>query len=321
MQLTGTLSYILYAASIASAAPLEKRAYTSGKTATDVTDGVCAPITLIFARGSTEGGNMGSSVGPALAKELISQLGASGVAIQGVDYTASIESNVYMGSKGGPVMATLAEKALANCPNTKIAISGYSQGGSVCHYAVKSGGLDYSTVSSAVIYGDPEYKKSVGDLPASQVKEFCASGDGVCEDGTFAISAAHLSYASSSDIATGAAFIIAAAGGSSTTSSASSTTSSAAASSTSSSLGIFSGLFTRSVPALTSLPGLFNLTSSSGTSSADAGKSSGTASSGFNATSLGSALAGPEASLKSGSTGKSSGTTTSGLSGLTGSSA
>lgn len=41
---------------------------------------------------------MGSSVGPALAKELISQLGSDGVAIQGVDYSATIESNISMGA-------------------------------------------------------------------------------------------------------------------------------------------------------------------------------------------------------------------------------
>ncbi len=75
---------------------------STGQTATDVDDGVCAPITLIFARGSTEPGTMGSSVGPALAKALISSQGASGVAIQGVSYTATIESNIDQGRTGGP---------------------------------------------------------------------------------------------------------------------------------------------------------------------------------------------------------------------------
>lgn len=72
-------------------------------------------MTLIYARGSTEAGNMGETVGPALAKKLISMLGASGVAIQGVDYTASIASNVDLGSKGGPVMKQMADKALSQC--------------------------------------------------------------------------------------------------------------------------------------------------------------------------------------------------------------
>lgn len=50
---------------------------------------------------------MGSSVGPSLAKALISALGNDGVAIQGVDYTASIASNVKMGSEGKHIPWTL----------------------------------------------------------------------------------------------------------------------------------------------------------------------------------------------------------------------
>lgn len=44
---------------------------------------------------------MGSTVGPALAKALISALGNDGVAIQGVEYPATIGSNISMGSEGG----------------------------------------------------------------------------------------------------------------------------------------------------------------------------------------------------------------------------
>ena len=96
---------------------------------------------------------MGSSVGPALAKSLISSVGSSGIAIQGVDYPATIESNISMGSEGGPELAKLAQQALKQCPNTKVAISGYSQGATVCHYAVASAGLSADDVSSAVLYG------------------------------------------------------------------------------------------------------------------------------------------------------------------------
>jgi hypothetical protein len=60
MQLTSTLSYLLYAASIVVAAPVEKRQFSlgggGGSTRNDVKDGKCAPVTLIFARGSTEPG-------------------------------------------------------------------------------------------------------------------------------------------------------------------------------------------------------------------------------------------------------------------------
>jgi cutinase len=153
---------------------------------------------------------MGSSVGPALAKQLIASLGASKVSVQGVDYTATIQSNALRGSEGGKVMAKLANDHLARCASTKIAIAGYSQGAMVVHYAVKSGGLNANAISSAVVYGDPQNRESVGSLPASKTKvsshhsipflrtrlierqKFCARGDGVCETGGFAITSAHL---------------------------------------------------------------------------------------------------------------------------------
>lgn len=60
MQYTATISYLLYAASIAMAAPVEKRQFGGlgggSSTRNDIVDGKCAPVTLIFARGSTEPG-------------------------------------------------------------------------------------------------------------------------------------------------------------------------------------------------------------------------------------------------------------------------
>ena len=64
------------------------------------------------------------------------------------------------------------------------------QGGSVVHYAMKHGELTTSDVAGALLYGDPENGAAIGDLPKSDVKSFCASGDGVCELHTFAITAA-----------------------------------------------------------------------------------------------------------------------------------
>lgn len=111
MQINANLAFLLYCASIVTAAPIEARAsassYSGGTTANDVEQGVCAPVTFIFARGSTEVGTMGESVGPSVAKKLLAKVGKSGAAIQGVKYTASIASNASMGAGGGPVMAQL----------------------------------------------------------------------------------------------------------------------------------------------------------------------------------------------------------------------
>lgn len=58
MQYSATLSFLLYAASIALAAPVVDKRQLGGGSSTrnDIKDGKCAPVTLIFARGSTEPG-------------------------------------------------------------------------------------------------------------------------------------------------------------------------------------------------------------------------------------------------------------------------
>jgi len=62
---------VLSFASVALNAPLTERAssttgYTSGSDANDVQNGVCAPLTVIFARGTSEPGNIGTVIGPPL---------------------------------------------------------------------------------------------------------------------------------------------------------------------------------------------------------------------------------------------------------------
>jgi hypothetical protein len=56
-----------------------------------VKNNCCAKLTVIFARGTTESGNLGSVIGPPLLAALRASLGASNVLGQGVDYPASLE--------------------------------------------------------------------------------------------------------------------------------------------------------------------------------------------------------------------------------------
>ena len=66
----------------------------SSSTANDVTnDAPCKELTVIFARGTSEPGNIGSVIGPPLLSALQSSLGASSVAYQGVPYPADAEVN------------------------------------------------------------------------------------------------------------------------------------------------------------------------------------------------------------------------------------
>lgn len=64
--------------------------------------GACKPYTVVFARGTTEPGNVGILVGPPLFEALREKLGSSNLAIQGVNnYKADIEGYLEGGDPGG----------------------------------------------------------------------------------------------------------------------------------------------------------------------------------------------------------------------------
>ncbi|TDZ49659.1 Cutinase [Colletotrichum trifolii] len=117
---------------------ISKRQY-SGDTFNQLTDGTpCRKVTLIYARGTTQDGNVGdaASEGPTFFNALAARIGASNLAVQGVDYAANIFGFLAGGdAAGSTTMANLVSRAASQCPNTKIVLSGYSQGGQLVHNA------------------------------------------------------------------------------------------------------------------------------------------------------------------------------------------
>ncbi|KAF2089968.1 carbohydrate esterase family 5 protein [Saccharata proteae CBS 121410] len=171
-------------------------------TASDVTDkSGCKKVTYIFARGTTEPGNMGTTVGPALQSALQSQLGANNVATQGVNYAADINGAI-MGSlspkdaDGSKNMASLTKQALSQCPKTQIVLAGYSQGAQQVHGCLMDlEDAQIQKIAVAVTFGDPLSTTKFQGISSDRTKVYCAAGDLVCDD-EFIITAAHLSYAS-----------------------------------------------------------------------------------------------------------------------------
>jgi hypothetical protein len=64
----------------------------------------CTAMTVIFARGTTEPGNVGLVTGPPFFDALNAMLGANAVTIQGVNYGASIEGFLEGGDPAGGTM-------------------------------------------------------------------------------------------------------------------------------------------------------------------------------------------------------------------------
>ncbi|CAN9339143.1 unnamed protein product [Alternaria alternata] len=170
----------------------------------------CTDMTIVFARGTGEMGNVGSVSGPPMFKAIREKLGNDRVTVQGVDYAASAAGNANLGGDGGQKMADLVKQAKSQCPDTKVIVSGYSQGAMVVHNAF-SKGLSATDVSGAVMFGDPLKRQAISGLSADQIKQFCGTADQICGGGgDGGATGSHLSYGSSADAA--ASFAIQAAG-------------------------------------------------------------------------------------------------------------
>jgi cutinase len=91
-------------------------------------------------------------------------------------------------------MAALVKQSLAQCPSSKIVVSGYSQGAMVVHNAMASQGLKSGQVAAAVLFGDPDMSSSVANVPKAAIQENCALGDVICEFGILIVEPAHLTY-------------------------------------------------------------------------------------------------------------------------------
>ncbi|KAJ3085553.1 hypothetical protein HK100_009011 [Physocladia obscura] len=164
----------------------------------DVLNGVCKALTIIFARGTTESGNVGESVGPFFISAIQNELGAANVAAQGVSapaYAADIPGFLQGGSPTGSVeMAQLVAQTVTQCPQTQIVLSGYSQGGQLVHNAAAMlTAKQIGAISSAVIFGDPDNGTAVANVPASKTLVVCHPTDNICQHGDL-ILPAHLDY-------------------------------------------------------------------------------------------------------------------------------
>lgn len=114
--------------------------------------GECKPVTVIFARGTIELGNVGSITGPPFFNALDVLLGADKVGVQGVDYPATIAGYLEGGDKAGAqTLADLTNQAASQCPDTQIVLSGYSQGAQLVHLGEAEISPDTASRVAAVV--------------------------------------------------------------------------------------------------------------------------------------------------------------------------
>ncbi|KAJ1322856.1 cutinase [Microdochium nivale] len=191
--------------SIAAALPagnLESRQTLTRRELELGSSSACPKAVFIYARGTTEAGNMGATVGPNVANGLESRYGNSQVWIQGVGdpYTATTSTNLLPDGASTIAineMIRLINLSASKCPNAKITVGGYSQGAALTAAAVsRLSSAASAKVVGAVLFGYTKNLQNGGRIPnfaTSKTAIYCAAGDLVCS-GSLIITAAHLSY-------------------------------------------------------------------------------------------------------------------------------
>jgi cutinase len=108
------------------------------KAASQLSEGVeqadtCAPTMVLYARGTLEPGDYGSSIGPNIKKEVENRkLGWSVRAISSKDgYDAALSNNFCVGLPGGKVCRDVLQRIGQSCPTSTFVLAGYSQGAMV----------------------------------------------------------------------------------------------------------------------------------------------------------------------------------------------
>ncbi|QDS69670.1 hypothetical protein FKW77_009550 [Venturia effusa] len=190
----------LVLSTFAAASPILAPRQSTGTTANEYTKGGCKDIIFFFARGSTEVGNMGSTVGPPTANGLKSAFTNASVAVEGIDYGALLITNLNPGGADYPgiqKMKDLLNSAASKCPNSAIVAGGYSQGAALVHRAIENlSSAVKDKIVGVVTYGDTRNTQDRGQIPnfpANKVKIICNDGDAVCA-GTLTVLAPHFDY-------------------------------------------------------------------------------------------------------------------------------
>lgn len=207
------LTFDEYAAQLeaqqSSSESLAKRQY-NGDTFNQLTDGTaCRPISVIYARGTNGAGNVGEagSEGPTFFNALAARLGgASQLAIQGVNYSASVLGFLAGGdSAGATTMYNLIAQTVTRCPSTKIVVSGYSQGGQLVHTATQRlNAAQAARVNAVVTFGDADRDRTFGLVAKDRTLIICHEGDNICDNGII-ITSQHRNY--EQDAPAAAAFV------------------------------------------------------------------------------------------------------------------
>jgi cutinase len=189
----------------------------------------CPAVEVVFARGTTEPPGIGG-VGQAFVDTLRSQVGGRSVGVYAVNYPAT-DDFAPSASAGANDASAHVQYMVANCPNTRMVLGGYSQGAIVIDlitaFPVGLAGFTPAPmppevadhVAAVAVLGNPSDRyvgaplNAISPVYGGKAIDLCAPGDPICSPGgdmspghDEMFSAAHLSYVQSGMASQAAAF-------------------------------------------------------------------------------------------------------------------
>jgi cutinase len=154
--------------------------------------GPCPDVEVVSARGTTEPPGVGS-IGQAFIDSLKPKIPGRSVGVYGVNYPATDDFARSEPAGAGDARAHI-QSTVANCPNTKLVLDGYSQGAAVIDMVTEELPPELAShVAAVAVFGNPKStfarKLGGGQLPAisplyrPKTIDLCVPDDPICSEG------------------------------------------------------------------------------------------------------------------------------------------
>src|SRR6201992_4340869 len=114
----------------------------------------CSDVAVVFARGTHQEPGLGN-IGQAFVDSLTSQVGGKSVGVYAVNYPANDDYH-NSAAAGSDDASGHIQGTVANCPNTKLVLGGYSQGSTVIDLATGAMPAPIADhVAAVALFGEP----------------------------------------------------------------------------------------------------------------------------------------------------------------------
>jgi len=177
----------------------------------------CPDVEVVFARGTDQPAGIGP-VGQAFVDSLRGRIGGRSLGVYAVNYPAT--HDFLAAANGANDASAHIQYMMANCPNTRLVLGGYSQGAAIIDVVTSvpfpAVGFDNPLppnapdfIAAVAVFGNPTAKVglplTVSPVYGSRAVDLCTANDPVCSGGDDV--AAHSNYGANGLTDQAAAFV------------------------------------------------------------------------------------------------------------------